>query len=238
MTRLKTLGRSAALFVAMTAGTAFAGPIADFKAEMADAYGTYRMALFATNTGDAEKSDKAIAGFEAKWKALAGHWSATPPPHLSEDSGWHDTLEEVAAIAANAQAKADEGNLAESHEVLEKIRDSISELNRRNGVVTFSDHMNAYHAEMEHVIGSTYDGEGAAKNAVADAAVLGYLAGRLAAEAPTAYAQDASFNQALAALQDSVAALDSAARSGDLAAVAKAKAGLKKPYSMLFLKFG
>lgn len=237
MTISKTL-RTATFFLSVTTAAAFAGPIADFKAEMADAYGVYRMALFATNTGNAEKSNQAIAGFTAKWTALAGHWSATPPPHLGEDADWNKTLTEVAGIAAQAQAKAGEGDLAQSHEILEKIRDSISELNRRNGVVTFSDRMNAYHEKMEHVIGTTYAGEDAAKDAIGDAAVLAYLAERLAAEAPAPYTQDAAFNQSLDGLRDSVSALDAAARSGDADSIAKAKAGLKKPYSMLFLKFG
>lgn len=237
MTRLRTLGHAAIISAAL-AGTAFGGPIADFKAEMADAYSIYRMALFATNSGDAEKSAKAIAGFSAKWTALSQHWSTTPPPHLGEDAGWNATLAEVADTAARAQAKAGDGDLAQSHEILEKIRDSISKLNRRNGVVTFSDRMNAYHEKMEHVIGSTYTGEDAAANAIADAAVLAYLAERLALEAPAPYAQDAAFNQSLDGLKASVSALDSAARSGDVDSIAKAKAGLKKPYSMLFLKFG
>ncbi len=228
----------AALWLAVTAGGTLAGPIADFKAEMADAYGVYRMALFATNSGDTGRSGKAIAGFEARWKALSEHWSATPPPHLSEDGALAATFDDVAEIAANARAKAKQGDLAGSHEVLEKIRDSISELNRRNGVVTFSDRMNAYHEKMEHVIGATYAGDGAMQDAIADAAVLDYLADRLATAAPAAYAQDETFDKALTGLRGSVAALDKAARAGDSAAVQKAKAGLKKPYAMLFLKFG
>jgi hypothetical protein len=67
---------------------------------------------------------------------------------------------------------------------------------------------------------------------------LTYLAGQLKAHAPAALADDAGFVAGLGALTTSVDALRSALLGADAAAVRAALAGLKQPYSKLFLKFG
>ena len=42
--------------------------------------------------------------------------------------------------------------LPQAHETLEAVRDLLAEQRRRSGVVVFSDHMNAYHLEMERAL--------------------------------------------------------------------------------------
>ncbi|MBK8457419.1 MAG: hypothetical protein IPL47_10195 [Phyllobacteriaceae bacterium] len=69
---------AAALF---SAGPAFAGPIADFNAEMTAVYAQYRMVLFKTNQGDQPASAKLAGDFAAGWKArrtLARDAAAAP----------------------------------------------------------------------------------------------------------------------------------------------------------------
>lgn len=43
-------------------------------------------------------------------------------------------------------------DLPKAHVTLEGIRSEIGELHDRNGMVSFSDRMNAYHARMEEVL--------------------------------------------------------------------------------------
>lgn len=226
---------AAALF---SAGPAFAGPIADFNAEMAAVYAQYRMVLFKTNQGDQPASAKLAGDFAGGWKALGEHWRATPPPHLSEDAEWGKTLDDVAALAGKAGEEIGAGKLPEAHETLEAVRAAVSQLNARNGLVTFSDRMNDYHAFMEHVLSAKYEGDGANAQAGADAAVLGYLAAQMKAKAPAAYVGDAEFVKAVDGIAASVDAFAKAALAGDAAAVKAAQGGLKKPYAMAFVKFG
>ena len=217
---------------------AMAGPVQDFEASMRQAYGDYRAALFATNSGNAEKSTGAIAGFKAKWDALAGA-NMTPPPQYADDAEYAATLTKVAEIADDADSQVGEGKLAEAHETLEAIRDQIGSLHERNGIIGFSDRMNAYHAKMEEVLARDYTGFDAAGMGLLreDAAVLDYLAGQIAGH-PPAEGSDPAFGDLLAGMQASVAALTAAVREGDGEAAAKAVGGLKVSYSRLFVKFG
>jgi len=215
-----------------------AGPVADFEASLRQAYGEYRVALFATNSGDAEKSKAAIKGFEAKWTELA-EANMTPPPQYADDPAYKATLEKVGEILGEAGAQAGEGQLTEAHETLEAIRDQIGSLHERNGIVGFSDRMNAYHARMEEILARDYGGFDEAGMGMLreDAAVLSYLAEQIA-DHPPAEASDPAYGPLLAAMRDSATALEEAARDGNSDDAAKAVSGLKVPYSKLFLKFG
>lgn len=218
---------------------AMAGPVRDFEDDVRAAYADYRGALFFTNTGKADKAAGAIDGFEKKWGALMRDY-ASAPPHYADDPDYGATLERVGAIAEVAAEQVAAGALPEAHETLEAIRDEVGGLRERNGIVTFSDRMNAYHAEMEAVLGKSYDGFSAAGlgELREDGAVLGYLATAIADHPPADAVEDPSFAAALEALEASVIAVQEAARSGDPAAARKAIGGLKKPYSKLFLMFG
>lgn len=108
-------------------------------------------------------------------------------------------------------------------------------------VVVFSDHMNAYHTQMEHVM---IDGEALLSETHpwakfnAQAGVLAYLADALKARAPQALQSDADFQKLIAAVAQSVRAVVDAGQTADSAAARKAIAALKGPYSKLFARFG
>jgi hypothetical protein len=230
---LRTMLLAAAL-AAPLAGVALAGPFADSEAALRQAYGDYRAALFQTNQKDKAATEAALAGFRAKWSALATAWKAAPPPQYADDPKLADTLDAVSRIAEDARAAAAGGDLAKSHEILEAIRDQLGALRARNGVITFSDRMNAYHEAMEHAV-DLPDMPPAA--ALEHAAVLVHLARDVAANRP-AGVDAAAFAAALKALQGSVEAFQAAARSGDKAAIDAARKALKPPYSRMFLRFG
>lgn len=231
--------RIPALAVAFSLGVslAMAGPIADFNAEMASSYAKYRMVLFKTNQDDQAASAKLGADFAASWAALAGKWRSAPPPQYSEDAGWGATVDEVSGLIARASEEIGAGNLADAHETLERVRDAVSALHARNGVIAYSDRMNDYHAYMEKVLGTDYADAGAAR-ATADAGVLAYLAARLKDDAPSELAEDREFNAAIDAIAASVGEFAAAGVSGDAASIQAAQGKLKKPYAMAFVKYG
>ena len=100
--------------------------------------------------------------------------------------------------------------------------------------------MNAYHAEMEVILGIDLSAmDAAAKQVLLEhAAVLAYLAEDVLSAPPPAAPGNPEYAPLADAVQNSVDQFLAAARSGDEAALRSAIGGLKVPYSKLFLKFG
>jgi hypothetical protein len=235
-------------------GIAHAGPVGDFEASLRSAYADYRNALFQTNANNPGEATKAVDGFIRKWSELATAYAA-PPPHYADDPAYGETLAKVTDTAKKAAGQVTGGDLTRAHEILEGIREEIGALHERNGIVAFSDRMNAYHARMEEILAADYVGfspvgqmemiaqEPAGFSAEGlsilreDAAVLDYLAADLVAH-PPADSSDPTYQPLLDAVVASVAALRKAARDANPDAAKAAVTGLKGPYSKLFLKFG
>lgn len=239
MRRIATLVLALALALVFATGPALAGPIAEFDAELAAAYADYRAALFQTNRKDKAATLAALGSFRARWDALKSRWADRAPPHFSEDGRWPVTLDAIGAVAATAAGQAEAGELPKAHDTLEQIREQVADLHRRNGVVRFSDRMNAYHEMMERALGHADPTTAEGRRVVGEhAAVLAYLTDMLARGAPEAYRANPEFQTLLIGLGASVEALRGAVASDDAAAVRRALDGLKPPYSKFFLKFG
>ena len=221
-------------------GPVLAGPVTDFESAYGEMYAGYRTALFATNSGNAEKSAAALTGLQKQWDALVSAYGQTPPPQYEADAQWPEMIAEVSSRLAKASEAVGKGDLPESHETLEHVREAFSALHARNGIETFSDRMNAYHAEMESILAldlSTLD-EGAKQAILEHSAVLAYLARDILSSPPAKAEGDADYAVLSGAMQASVDQLLAAARAGDDAAIKAAIGGLKVPYSKFFLKFG
>lgn len=208
---------------------------------MQAAYVPYRAALFRTNSKAQAESEQAIAAARTQWRALAERHGAKPGAPYDRDAAFAATLKQVDEVYAKAEAQIAARQLSEAHETLEKARDLLSDLRRRNNVVVFSDHMNAYHEQMEHVLvdgPKTLGLPGGLLELAAQAGALDYLAKRLRVEAPAALVQDNEFKGLVDAVEASVRTLRAALARQDEAAVREAIGKLKGPYSRLFLKFG
>jgi hypothetical protein len=229
----------------LAAGLVLAGSPAcagDALTEAIDAaYPPYRSALFRTNSGEAAESAQAIDTARQKWTALRMRFEAGPPAPYDRDRTLARTFAEVDAVYARAAAEVRDRRLAQAHETLEAVRDLLGELRRRNGVVAWSDHVNAYHAEMEKVLldgPKLLDGTGGITALALQAGALEHLARRLDTEAPATLRAQPGFGEALLAVQASVDMLRSALLAQDAAAIRRAIAPLKPPFSRLFLRFG
>lgn len=231
---------SLVLAAVLAAGAASAGPVSDFEVAHREMYATYRAALFQTNGGKAAESAAAISELEAQLSALSATYGAAPPPQYADDPLWTETLDAAAALVGTAAGQIGAGHLAEAHETLEGVRDLFGDLHARNGVETFSDRMNAYHAEMEHVLAMDLAQVGPEQMGpvLERAAVLDYLARDVLGAPPEEAAGDPAYAALAEAFSASVDAFLEAARSGDPERVRAAAGGLKVPYSKLFLKFG
>ncbi len=231
---------SFALAVLGAALPASAGPIAEFEGQLREAYASYRGALFQTNQKNQQATEAALATFIQKWGVIVGQWAKSPPPQYADDVSFERVLAEVASITKAASVEAGTGKLAEAHQTLEKIRDLLSGLRHRNGIVTFSDRMNSYHEKMEVMLDKKYDGfsPSGLGELREDAAVLAHLVHEIAENPLAGSGGNADYDAAFKALKASVENVLAAARAGEAAAAKAALTGLKKPYSQMFLKFG
>jgi len=231
---------SGAVLAVAFATAASAGPVTDFENAYRQMYASYRAALFKTNSGQQDASAQAIAAFGEKLAALSGTYADAPPPQYVDDPMWGETISDASGLVAKAAEEINAGNLTGAHETLEGVREVFSELHLRNQIESYSDRMNAYHAEMEIVLGTDVAELDAAKIALLreHAAVLAYLAGDVLGNPPPEAADNAQYTQLTAAFEASVTAFLDATRSGDPAAVRAALGGLKVPYSKLFVNFG
>jgi len=212
-----------------------------FTDAMQAAYAPYRAALFRTNGKSQPEAEQATAQAQQAWQSLSDRFAAKPPPPYDRDTKFAASLTAVAVVYERAAEQVKARQLAEAHDTLEKIRDLIAELRKRNDVIVFSDHMNAYHAEMEHVLNDGAKTGASAQDSMrlmARIGALDYLVGRLRSDAPAALMREPDFAKQLQAVEASVAALRSALLAGDAAAVLDAIAKLKGPYSRMFLKYG
>ncbi|MGE0586851.1 MAG: hypothetical protein AB7O39_17110 [Flavobacteriaceae bacterium] len=222
--------------IAILGSTAHAGPVSDFESQFRQMYGSYRAALFRTNSGQKDASVAAMEDLTRKWEAIAGIYGAAPPPQYADDPEWTATVEAIEAEIGKAKEEIAAGKLSEAHETLEAVRDEVGRLHERNNVETFSDRMNAYHAHMEHVLDMAAGGD--MKALLENAAVLSYLAGDVLAVPPAEAAGSAEYAQLADDFRRSVDSFVAAARAGEPGAVKAAIDGLKVPYSKFFLKFG
>ena len=205
------------------------------------AYAPYRQALFATNAGSVDGATKALDTAQAQWAHVVVEYGDRAPAPYDNDKQLTTTFKQVSEVYAKAQEEVRAGKLPAAHDTLEAIRDLLSDLRVRNDVIVFSDRMNAYHAEMERMLieGPAWlKADDGVARAQSQAGVLAYLAGQLEIHATASLQSDADFKTGLAALKTSVANLQKATVSRNKDAIAKAMAGLKKPYSQLFLMFG
>jgi hypothetical protein len=231
-------GLTLALMATLAGPTLAADEVTD---SMQAAYVPYRAALFNTNRQLQTESGQAVAQAQQAWKALGERFAAKPPAPYDRDAAFAEAVAKVSAVYERAAVLIRDGKLAEAHEALEAARDLMADLRRRNGVVTFSDHMNAYHAEMEHLLGAGPKMLGEPQGALrlmAQVGALDYLARRLREQAPAALAGNPKFDRLLKDVEGSVQGVKTALLGQDPQAVRSALGKIKPAYSKLFLEFG
>lgn len=223
-----------ALLLAASQGRA-ADPL---TAAVAEFYPAYRAALFRTNNGPPDAALAAVTEAAQHWRGVTARFTDALPVPYAEEREWPALARRIGAILEQAQAEAAAGRLPHAHETLEEVRELLGALRARNGVFTFSDAMDAYHAEMERAAPLAAEGPARLADLRELAGVLHFLAGRLLPAAPPALRADPEFAALEAANRAAVEAFRSAVRMGDPAAIAQAAAALRGPYSRLFLRFG
>jgi len=239
-TPFRRLRRTAVLAVGLcTSALAWAAdPVTD---AMQVANVPYRVAMFKASGPSLPEAVQAVTQAQQAWSAFGSQFGSQPPAPYDQDTTFADSVGKVTALYAQAQTELAAGNAPAAHSALKAIRTVTAELRQRSQVLIYSDQIHAYHLQMEHVL---IDGKAMLEQPkgllllTAQAGALGYLAQRLASQAPANLAGNAEFAALVAAVGASVGALEAALLAQDMAAVKDAMAKLKAPYSKLFAKFG
>lgn len=218
---------------------AFAGdPVTE---AMQAANAPYRMALYKTNGKSQPEALQALTQAQQAWDKLSTQFAAKPAAPYDRDPAFATSVAEVTKVYTKALAEVNANQLTDAHNTLEHAREVMADMRQRNNVVVFSDHMNAYHSQMEVIMAdgnATLAQPKGMLKLTAQAGALSYLAKRLTTQAPASLTQNSEFNELAAAVNQSVNALETALLNQDMTAVKEAIGKLKGPYSKLFSKFG
>ncbi|MBP9905163.1 MAG: hypothetical protein KBF66_06365 [Rhodoferax sp.] len=223
------------------AGTSLAQAADPVTDAMQAANGPYRMALYKTNGTSQAEAQQALTQAQQAWEKLNAQVGGKPSAPYDRDAAFGKSVSAVSQVYAKAMTEIAANDLKGAHNTLEDAREIMADMRQRNNVVVFSDHMNAYHAVMEHIIVDGNNTLAQPKGMLlltGQAGALSYLAKRLTTQAPASHSQNPEFTSLVDAVNKSVAALDAALLNQDLAAVKDAVSKLKGPYSKLFAKFG
>lgn len=236
ITSLKAIG----LAISMTFG-AFAhaaDPVTDL---MQVANAPYRMALYKTNGKSQDEAQQALVQAQQTWNKLSTQYGAKPAAPYDRDPAFTASVNEVSKVYEQALRDVSAGQLSTAHNTLEQVREVMADMRQRNNVVVFSDHMNAYHSQMEVIMihgNDTLAQPNGMLLLTAQAGALSYLARQLEVQAPAEMSKNTEFSSLLKAVNQSVGSLEAALLNQDMAAVKEATGKLKGPYSKLFAKFG
>jgi hypothetical protein len=238
--RLKLRNQMALLaFSALAAHSTFAADTVTDAIQ--SAYVPYRIALFKTNSNSHAEAREAMIQAQQAWGQFVVKFGSSPPAPYDRDSAFGTSVADVSKVYAKASEQVAANQLGAAHETLESARDILAELRRRNQIVVYSDHMNAFHSEMEHMLTEgpkILSQQSGMQQLTASVGVLTYLGKKLGTEAPAIYSSNAEFKDSLGAVEKSVADLRAALFAQNAEAVKDAMKKLKMPYGKMFLKFG
>ena len=226
-----------AALLASTAAQA-ADPLTD---AIQAAYAPYRVALYKTNSGNAAEAIQAVGDAQAQWQQVSARFGMQPPAPYAQDKALAAAFAQVSGVYAKAATEVAAQQLTEAHGTLEEVREVLARLRQRNQVVVFSDHMNAYHAAMEHALNdgpALLDQTDGLTRLAMQVGVLDHLAAQLQTQAGATLSGNAEFSGLLKAVLASVGNVKAAVLAQDTQAAKAALGKLKGPYSKLFMKFG
>lgn len=240
-TRISHTLKAISLAISLSFGTLAhaADPVTD---AMQAANAPYRMALDKTNGKSQDEAKQALVQAQKSWSQLGEQFGAKPTAPFDRDPAFAASVAEVTKVYAQALEEVNANQLTTAHYTLERVRDVMADMRQRNNVVVFSDHMNAYHSQMELVMVHGADTLAQPKGMLLLTAQTGapsYLAKQMGVQASERLTKNAEFTTLLGAVNQSVASLEAALLNyQDAAAIKEALGKLKGPYSKVFAKFG
>ena len=237
-----------ALFAALIwSATARADATAEFLDEFleasAEAYAPYRGAMSYMHTGNLGLAAFALDAMAARWTGLCDRFRNQPPATFAEDPAWRSSLDEITGRIETARARLEAGDAEGAEAALAPIRAALGALRRRNGIVTFSDRIDAFSAAMDkiwvHRRNPPDMTDPRTITALAEQArALRQAMAEVAADPPEKIAGDPQFQRLIEGSLESVATIDRAIEAHDQTLLIGALRELRSSERLLWMNFG
>ena len=217
--------------------------LAEFLTASAEAYAPYRGAMSYLHTGNAGLAALALDAMAARWAALCDRFRTQPPAAFAEDPVWRASLDGITGRIETARARLEAGDAQGAAAALAPIRAALGDLRRRNGIVTFSDRIDAFSAAMDAIWvvrrkpPDMADPQAAAALA-AQARRLRRALEAVAAGPPEKIAGDPQFQRLIEGSFKSVATIERAIEARDQALLIGALRELRSSEQLLWMNFG
>jgi hypothetical protein len=241
--RILSLLLLAAALVSAPCTLSAADPLEDFLEAKQNTYRYYRSAWFYLRTGNIDLAALELSFFVRGWDEIQSRFSEAPPGPFAEDPLWGGGLAEIGAMAIDGMTALESADAEAAKASLEGIPSVMAEIRARNGVVTFSDTVDALTQAMDSLW--RYRSEPPDFSEKATVTILGEGVARLRAafdrlrdEAPDEVAFDDQF---MRLVNDSDAAMDrlqDAVDARDQNALVNALRELRSFERLLWLNFG
>jgi hypothetical protein len=246
--RNRSRNRNSALALALVAALLWptatrADATAAFLEASAQAYAPYRGALSYLHTGNAGLAALALDAMAARWAALCDRFRDQPPAAFAEDPAWQASLDAITGRIETARAQLESGDTAGATAALAPIRAALGGLRRRNGIVTFTDRIDAFSAAMATIWvhrrkpPDMADPQTTAALAEQARALLLALLD-VATEAPEKIAGDPQFQRLIEGSFKSVATIERAIEARDQALLISALREIRSSEQLLWMNFG
>lgn len=246
--RRPSAGRRFALALALFAALALpavarAEGTAAFLEASAEAYAPYRGAMAYLHTGNHGLAGLALDAMAARWAGLCDRFWDQPPEGFAKDPAWRASLDGITGRIAAARAKLEAGDADGAETALGPVRADLGNLRRRNGIVTFSDRVDAFSVAMETMwVHRRTPPDMADPRTIAaldeQARLLRQALVNVAAEPPASTAADPQFRRLIAGSFESVGTIDRAIETQDRALLIGALREIRSSERLLWMNFG
>lgn len=207
------------------------------------AYRYYRSAWFYLRTGNVDLAAMELSFFVLGWDEIRARFSDAPPGPFADDPLWRAGLAEVGAMATGGLAALEAADAEAAKAALQAIPRVLADMRARNGVVTFSDAVEALSRAMEGLWRYRHappdlDVEAVRTELEEGTARLRAAFDRVRDEAPDEVAFDDRFLRLVADSDAAVERLDNAVQARDQTALVNALRELRSFERLLWLNFG
>jgi hypothetical protein len=227
---------------ALTLGTLLVAPVvamgsdyADFNKDLSLPYSHYKKSLSLTSKKeDADKAKVAIAAFTTEWGKLAAKYSKDVPDVFASVKDFPALIARPVAVGTEARELMEKGDVKTAHNLLEEVRYLMWNLRVTNGIVALADKANNFHEAMEIILDKADEAKDANGLRQVEARFGPWL---MVAWEEVALAPESALSSVKTTLVEgraSVAALRTALKNGDRAAIKQQGTAVKNAYKKIF----
>lgn len=216
-----------------------------FVAAVSAAYPQFKMAWFYCRTGNGMLAGEELEGFASAWRGIVARYGDSPPGPFARDSGWKASLSAITEAIERAAELVRAEKTKDARDALAGVRAELGTLRRRNGVVIFSDHVDAYGDVVGRLM--ALRGKTRARPALSDGDIDAYAAlvrelrsaiGTLRARAPAALKDNSGFAGSIEGNLASIAKLERGIRNRHAKAIHGAVVAVRADFILLFTRYG